>query len=210
MSIQHSAIADADRHEPKGASTASNRQVLLSKGDGTTKFDNVAFTDLTGRPTTILTAAALTSASTSASQNPSAVNTNTDIVFGSGGSTADVSVSAAGLITFTTGGPYLVQVDLNFGRDAGSSASILYVRAFKNGVAYGSPIEIRLQETVSRKLMNLTLPISATAADTLKFQMVTDSAGDAGGGLRQDTPNAAGWSVVPCAKLTVSKFTNLS
>lgn len=210
MSIQHNAIADADRHEPKGASTASNRQALISNGDGTTKFDNVAFTDLTGRPSTILTAAALTSVSTSASQNPSAVNTNTDIIFGSGGSTADVSVSAAGLITFTTGGPYLVQVDLNFGRDTGTTASILYVRAFKNGVAYGSPVEMRLQETVSRKLMNLTLVVSATAADTLKFQMVTDSAGDAGGGLRQDTPNAAGWSVVPCAKLTVSKFTNLS
>lgn len=210
MSIQHSAIADADRHEPKGASTASNREVLLSNGDGTTKFDNVAFTDLTGRPTVILTAAALTSASTSASQNPSATNTNTDIIFGAGGSTSDVSVSGAGVITFTTGGPYLIQADLNFGRDAGTTASILYIRALKNGVAYGSPVEVRLQETVSRKLINLTLAVAATAADTMKFQMVTDSAGDGGGGLRQDTPNAAGWSVVPCAKLTVSKFTNLS
>lgn len=32
MSIQHSAIADADRHEPKGASTAASGSVYVSNG----------------------------------------------------------------------------------------------------------------------------------------------------------------------------------
>lgn len=54
MSIQHSAIADADRHEPKGASTASNRQVLTAKGDGTTEFANTSYNDLTDVPAAAL------------------------------------------------------------------------------------------------------------------------------------------------------------
>ena len=210
MSIQHSAIADADRHEPKGASTASARQVLLSNGDGTTKFDSVAFADLSGRPSTPFSVALISSASSGTTQNPTASNTATDVVFGSAVTLADVSLSAAGQITFNTGGSYLVQADLNFGRDAGTTASILYVRAVKNGIAYGNPIAVRLNETVSRRTVSLNLVIAATAADTFKFQFESDSAGDGGGGLRQDAPGAAGWTVVPCAKLTVSKFTPLS
>lgn len=209
MSIQHSAIADADRHEPKGASTASNREVLTSKGDGTTQFDLVSFNDLTDVPSTLLTAAVLTGTSSASSQTPSASNTNTDIVFGSGSTTTDVTLASTGVITFNTGGTYLVQADLNFGRDSGASASIIYVRALKGGVAVGSPVQVRLQEAVARKLVNLNLVVGAAANDTFKFQMVTDSSGDGGGGLKQDTPSASGWSVVPCAKLTVSKFTNL-
>lgn len=34
MTIQHSAIADADRHEPKGISTAAAGKVYISNGDG--------------------------------------------------------------------------------------------------------------------------------------------------------------------------------
>lgn len=209
MSVQHSAILDADRHEPKGASTATNRQVLLSNGDGTTKFDAVAFSDLTGIPSTLLSAAILTGASTAASQNPSAANTNTDITFGAGGTVTDASLSSAGVLTLVTGGTFLVQADLNFGRDTGSSASILYVRALKNGTPYGSPVEVRLQSAVDRKKVSFNIVVAAAAGDTFKFQMVTDSTGDSGGGLRQDTPTASGWSVVPCAKLSMSKFTNL-
>lgn len=210
MSIQHSVIADADRHQPKGASTATARQVLLSNGDGTTKFDSVAFSELTGRPTVTISAAVISSASTGASQNPSGANSNTAVVFGPAVSTADVSLATTGLLTFVTGGTYLVQADLNFGRDAGTSPSILYVRVLKNGVAYGNPVELRMSEVVTRRTLSLILVVPASAADTLQFQFVTDSAGDGGGGLRQDTPSAAGWAVVPCAKLTVSKSINLS
>lgn len=40
MAVQHANIADADRHEAKGASSASNNQVLTADGDGTTSFRN--------------------------------------------------------------------------------------------------------------------------------------------------------------------------
>jgi hypothetical protein len=210
MSIQHSAIADADRHEPKGASTATARQVILSNGDGTTKFDSVDWSDLTGKPSTPLSVAILSSASTAASQNPAASDTATDVVFGGAITAADASLDASGQVTFNTGGSFSVQASLNFGRDSGTNASILYVMAVKNGVAYGSPVELRLNQAVDRHTLNLNVFVAATAGDTFKFQFVTDSDGDGGGGLRQDTPTISGWPVVPCAKLTVSKFTTLS
>jgi len=50
MSIQHSAIADADRHEPKGASTATTGQTIVSNGDGTTKFGSLPYSSVTGGP----------------------------------------------------------------------------------------------------------------------------------------------------------------
>lgn len=210
MSIQHSVIADADRHEPKGASTATVKQVVISNGDGTTKFDFVDWSDLANKPTTPLDVATLSNASTAASQNPSASDTATDVIFGTAVTTADVSLDTSGQITFNTGGSFFVQAALNFGRDSGATASIIYVRAIKNGTAFGSPIELRLNQAVERRTLNLDVLVAATAGDTFKFQFVTDSAGDGGGGLRQDTPTISGWPVVPCAKLIVSKFTTLS
>lgn len=39
--IEHKDIVDVDRHEPKGASSASLGQVLSSNGDGTTSFTDL-------------------------------------------------------------------------------------------------------------------------------------------------------------------------
>lgn len=48
--IQHASIADADRHEPKGASTASANDVLTANGDGTTSFKSVNYGNVSGTP----------------------------------------------------------------------------------------------------------------------------------------------------------------
>lgn len=40
MATEHRLIPDTERHEAKGASTASNNQVLTADGDGTTSFRN--------------------------------------------------------------------------------------------------------------------------------------------------------------------------
>lgn len=41
MAVQHKDIPDSERHDVKGASSASLRQVLVSNGDGTTSFQNL-------------------------------------------------------------------------------------------------------------------------------------------------------------------------
>jgi hypothetical protein len=51
MSIQHSAIADADRHEPKGASTAMAGQTIIANGSGGTSFGSYDYNNLANKPT---------------------------------------------------------------------------------------------------------------------------------------------------------------
>ena len=46
MAIQHKDIPDSERHDVKGASSASLRQVLTSNGDGTTSFQNLTVSHL--------------------------------------------------------------------------------------------------------------------------------------------------------------------
>lgn len=48
--IQHSAIGDADRHEAKGASSAVSGSYLRGNGDGTTTFQLIPYSELTGQP----------------------------------------------------------------------------------------------------------------------------------------------------------------
>lgn len=51
--ILHASIADADRHEAKGASTAAANSYLKANGDGTTSFTPLTFTSLSNPPTTL-------------------------------------------------------------------------------------------------------------------------------------------------------------
>ena len=48
--IEHASIADADRHEPKGASTAATGQTIISDGAGGTSFGNLDYSDLASAP----------------------------------------------------------------------------------------------------------------------------------------------------------------
>lgn len=48
---EHSDLPDAERHEPKGASTAVNNSVLKSNGDTTTSFGFVNYSEILNRPT---------------------------------------------------------------------------------------------------------------------------------------------------------------
>ena len=51
MTIEHINIADNQRHEPRGASTASTNSVIHSNGDGTTVFKSVDYNNLINTPT---------------------------------------------------------------------------------------------------------------------------------------------------------------
>lgn len=75
MAIQHSVIADADRHEPKGASTATSRQIWLSDGAGSGSFTNT-ITNVHGQVN--INANAVAKAMTAAVD--ATLNTNTDYV----------------------------------------------------------------------------------------------------------------------------------
>lgn len=48
--VQHSTIADADRHENKGASSAVAGSYLRGNGDGTTTFQLIPYSEVNGTP----------------------------------------------------------------------------------------------------------------------------------------------------------------
>lgn len=208
MSVQHKDIADGQRHEPKGASSAANKTVLTANGDGTTQFAAYSFTDLTNIPASLITNV-LASSSVSTAQTPSGAGVSTQIEFGPAVPTTDVSLGSDGTLTFNKAATYVVQVFLNVGRDAGTTPSVMFLRHLLNDTPTGTPIPIRLETNPARVATNLTYIISAAATDTFKMQMVVDTTGDSAGGLRFDTPATSGWTSVPTARITVNKFTNL-
>ena len=73
--VQHKNIADADRHEPKGASTAANGTVMHANGDGTTSFHAVDFNLVINKPTTISGYGITNAVSTAVLGQPSGVAT---------------------------------------------------------------------------------------------------------------------------------------
>lgn len=68
MATEHVNIPDAERHEPKGAGSATTDTVLHSDGDGTTTWKFVSYDDLTDKPTlsTFYTKMSFQAASTAA------------------------------------------------------------------------------------------------------------------------------------------------
>lgn len=206
MSIEHLVIPDAQRHEPKGASTALINQVHMSNGDTTTKWSLVDYTTLNNKPTLSGYLPAVSGFSTAVSQLPSAVDTALQVEFGSLQTTTDVTLSALGLITFNTTGQYIVEATLRFGRTTATGSAIMFSRVKINGSQSGSSNAITLVDTA------LVIPYkhfhiyNATAGDTMALEIHRGSAGINNGGLYQTVPVLGGWNSSPSAVVTVSKF----
>lgn len=210
MSIEHSTIADADRHEVKHASTASAGQVLIANGDGTTKFDAYDYTNLTNKPISAGYVQELFSSSTATSQQPTATNTALQVEFGTGGSTANVSLNSAGKVTFITAGEYIIQYFLRFGRTSSTGTAILFNRILKNGTQYLNSNSLTLTDLDLVVPFSASIHVNVAVNDYFTMEIMRDSAGINNGGLFQTTPSAGGWNVSPSATIVVSRFTGLS
>jgi len=194
--MEHKDIADAQRHEAKGASTAAAGQVLVANGDGTTSFE---FLETGGYEFVI------SNYSTAASQNPSAVDTPLQVEFGALATSTDASIATDGTITFNTAGKYMVTLFLRFGRTSGAGTSILLNRLLYNGVQFLRTNAIAMTDAAATHPFSATLLIEATAADTLKVEIARDSAGINNGGLIRTTPSTLGWHASPSASVVISK-----
>lgn len=204
--VEHVSIADEDRHEAKGASTAANNQVLHANGDGTTSFKFVDYANLVNIPIPRGYSQILTSASTAVSQLPSALDTPLKIEFGSGGATVDVTLDSAGKLTFNTDGDYQVTLFLRFGRTAGAGTSVLFNRFLVNGVQGLNSNSLKLPDGDTVVPFSTTLNFSATAGDFLELEIARDSAGINNGGLYRNVPTTLPWNISPTATMVVTKF----
>lgn len=194
--MEHKDIADAQRHEAKGASTAAAGQVLVANGDGTTSFE---FLETGGYEFVI------SNYSAAASQNPSAVDTPLQVEFGALATATDASIAADGTITFNTAGKYLVTLFLRFGRTSGAGTAIVLNRLLYNGVQFLRTNSIAMTDSAATIPFSATLLIEAMAADTLKVEIARDSGGINNGGLVRTTPTTLGWHASPTASVVVNK-----
>ena len=203
--MEHKDIPDAQLHQIKGAASASSGQVPIATGSGTTVFGFLDWTQVANKPTSSGYQAKL-SAFSSVNQNPSAVDTPLQITFGSAQTTADVSISAAGVITFNTSGNYLIDIFLRFGRSTSAGNAILLNRILKNGAQILNSNGVILSAATQTIPFSAAIPLTMAAGDTITMQVARDSAGTNDGGLFVVSPTIAGWNIVPSATVVVNKF----
>lgn len=208
--MEHVVIPDAQRHEAKGASTAFAGQVCKANGDGTTSFANVLYSEISSRPTFSGYQRIFYSSSAVATQAPATLNTPIQIEFGPAFSTSEVSLSSAGLLTFSVAGQYQVTTFYRFGRTAAAGTAILFSRALINGAQTLNSNSIMMDNANTVVPFAVTLNINATAGMTLSHQLYRDNAGVNNGGLIAQSPNLAGWNTSPTATIVVDKFVGSS
>lgn len=203
--MEHKDIPDAQLHQIKGAVSASSGQVPIATGSGTAVFGFLDWTQVANKPTSSGYQAKL-SAFSSVNQNPSSVDTPLQITFGSAQTTADVSVSAAGVITFNTSGNYLIDIFLRFGRSTSTGNAILLNRILKNGAQILNSNGVILSAATQTIPFSAAIPLTMAAGDTITMEVARDSAGTNDGGLFVVSPTIAGWNIVPSATVVVNKF----
>ncbi len=197
--VQHRDIPDAQRHEPKGASTASAGFVLSGNGDGTTSFvDPVSLTN-------VELATSLVSQSM-VDQSPSAVDTPLQVVWGTGASNENVDVASNGMITFLDSGLYFVSFNLNFGRTSGAGTAILVARWLYNGVQSGVVHKFSLSDATASVPFSEGMFIKADDGDTIVCEIMRDSAGIDNGGLFHTDVTDATWANAPSASVRIQYF----
>lgn len=202
--IEHKDIPDSGRHEPKGASTASLNQVLISNGDGTTSFVNASTIVDVGN---IKTETILNAFSTAGSQQPVGTDIALQIEFGNAQKTgADpVMIDNQGNITFNEAGNYRVRVTLQYGRTGTSSSAILHGRALIDGVQAGNTISASVDTAGILISTSIDSWLNLTAGSVLKYEIVRDSVGVDAGGLFSSTPSIAGWNFSPSAAIVIDR-----
>ena len=146
-----------------------------------------------------------------ATQQPSALGTPLQIVFGAASGTPSdpVQLSAAGVLTFNQAGTYAVRVKFQMGRTAGSAVSYVLTRMLRNGQQVGSPDVSAIETANQIYVKESRVSISVAAGDSVFFQVARDPSGANSGGLINFPPTGAlaSWGVTATALLVVERFT---
>lgn len=203
--MEHKDIPDAQLHQIKGAASASSGQVPIATGSGTATFGFLDWSQVANKPTSSGYQAKL-SAFSNVNQNPSAIDTPLQITFGPAQTTTDVSISAAGVITFNTSGNYLIDIFLRFGRSTSTGNAIVLNRILKNGAQILNSNGVILSAATQTIPFSAAIPLTMAAGDTITMEVARDSSGTNDGGLFVISPTIAGWNIVPSATVVVNKF----
>ena len=147
----------------------------------------------------------LNATSTSASQQPTALDTSLQIEFGAAQTTTDIDISNTGALTFKTAGKYIISFFFQYGRIGGVGTSNLLNRLLINGVQVGNTLGAKIDNADVLVPWSSTVQITLEANDVLTTEIVRDSSGNNSGGIFALTPIVAGWNNAPCASVQVYK-----
>lgn len=141
-------------------------------------------------------------------QAPTAVDTPLQVAFGAaqGAPSDPVSISADGLVTFNQAGNYAVRVKLQCGRTGASGTSILLSRLVLGGAQLGSAACVKLTQTDATTPTDSRVVMNPTAGQTLKVQIMRDSAGSNFGGIYPQAATVTAWGTAPSALLVISRL----
>lgn len=117
-----------------------------------------------------------------------------------------VSISAAGLVTFNVAGNYAVRIKLQAGRTGASGVSILLSRILLAGAQYGSPAATKLVSADVTIPIESRVVINATAGQTFAVQVMRDSAGTNFGGIYPQAATVTAWGTAPSGLLVISRL----
>lgn len=198
MAVQHVNIADADRHEAKGASTATAGQIIASLGGGVTGFVN---------PSTLqnISISSIIEGTSLTTQGPTAVDTPYQVTWGAATSNSDVDIAANGTVTILTSGLYFITFNLNLGRTTTTGIATLASRLLIDDTPTGFTQAVKIDTSANVTPLNASMFRSLGVNSTIKVQLIRDSAGNNDGGLITIDPVLAGWTNSPSAAIRVQK-----
>lgn len=147
-------------------------------------------------------------ASSVAAQNPTAVDTPLQVLFGGAQNSASnpVMLSAAGVVTFNVAGNYAVRIKLQNARTGATGVSLLFSRILISGVQYGSPQAVRMDNATACFVTESRIVINAAAGQILTAQIMRDSNGANFGGLLPFPATVTAWGTSPSALIVVSRL----
>lgn len=195
----HSTLTGANLHEVKGAAGATAGHVYVADGSGSAAFVS---------PLTIenISISSSISNSKTTALNPSSTDTPLLCSFDSTTSNSDVDMDSSGVITILQDGLYFLTFNLNFGRSTTTSTAIVTARMLINDVAFGYSQGTTLGDNVSSRPGQFNVYRSFSAGDTVKIQIMRDSAGQNDGGLLPVAITSASWVDVPAFWARVNKI----
>lgn len=147
-------------------------------------------------------------AASTVAQAPSAVDTPLQLTFGAAqkSGTDPVMLNSAGQVTFNTSGSYAVRVKLQQGRTGSTGTSILLSRVLINGVQYGSPAAVKMENPNVIAVTESRVVLNVTPGQTFSVQIMRDSSGNNSGGLVPQAATVTAWGTAPSALLVISRL----
>ena len=180
--------------------------VDVKSGSGTILSWTVNLAGETASSTPIQT---FSSNSVAATQNPSGLGdaNKIQVEFGPAASGSFYGLTAAGLLTLTQAGRYMIDVNLQFGRAGGAGFAQLFGRVVLDGTPLTPSIAAKIDDSDTELPYHGTFgPIDLPAGTTFAVELMRSNVGIDAGGLIQLSSGDPSWAAAETAEIIVRKF----